>query len=60
LSQQDPPNQQFHPTEYIAPVLLVLLALAAGWWLLNRVWTRLYAAPPPQAGPEIRLRSPAE
>lgn len=45
------------PTEYIAPVLAVLLALAVGWMAVSRVRGRQREAPPPSP-PDPQLIAP--
>ena len=45
---------RFRLTEYLLPILLVLLAAGAGWWLVQRSLTRA-----PEQRPSSELRLPA-
>lgn len=47
---REPQPGAFRATEYLAPVLCVLLALLAGWWIL----ARMTSAPRVQPGRDNR------
>jgi hypothetical protein len=55
-------NQRFRPTEYVAPIILVLLVALAIVWLATRLWRQAAATPPePRPGmADYRFTNPGK
>jgi len=52
------PSPPFRKTEYAAPILLILLMLAAGGWLFGRLRQRERPPAPPEPGLQGTLEVP--
>jgi hypothetical protein len=57
--RKQPAPRPFSPTEYIGPVLAILLVLLVAGWYLGRLWGRIREQPP-APGPELRLNVPRD
>ena len=52
-----PSEESFRPTEYIAPILAILLVLSLGAWVFGgRIWKALTISPAPQVKDERTIR----
>ena len=51
--------RSFSPTEYIGPVLAILVVLLIAWWYLGRLWGRIQEQPP-ASRPKVELNVPRD